>query len=141
MFLRIDPKTGSPIYLQIIEQVKYQTVSGRLQVGDRLPTVRDLAVMLRVNPNTVAKAYRELEREGILEGRPGQGSFISGRGAGLSQARCFEMISRLMERPVVEAYHLKLDRRDVEEIFQSKLSDIYADREKWSDSQKEGKGE
>ena len=74
--LEIDHKKGLPIYLQIVEQVKHQIAIKSLMVGDRLPTVRALAVMLEINPNTVAKAYTELERTGILKTRQGSGTFV-----------------------------------------------------------------
>jgi len=74
--LEIDHKKGLPIYLQIVEQVKHQIAIKSLEVGDQLPTVRAMAVMLEVNPNTVAKAYTELERTGILKTRQGSGTFV-----------------------------------------------------------------
>ena len=74
--LEIDHKKGLPIYLQIVEQVKHQIAIKSLIVGDQLPTVRAMAVMLEVNPNTVAKAYTELERTGILKTRQGSGTFV-----------------------------------------------------------------
>ena len=74
--LEIDHKKGLPIYLQIIEQIKHHIAAGRLSVGDQLPTVRSLAISLEVNPNTVAKAYTEMERTGILETRQGIGTFV-----------------------------------------------------------------
>ncbi len=125
MFLKIDPKSGTPVYLQIIEQIKSQIASGRLRIGDRLPTVRDLAVDLRVNPNTVSKAYRELERDNVLEGRPGIGSFVSGKVSGLVLKRKEEEVRRHMERAVVEAYHLQLQRRQITGIFTETLDGIY----------------
>lgn len=74
--LEIDHKKGLPIYLQIVEQVKHQIAIKSLTVGDQLSTVRAMAVMLEVNPNTVAKAYTELERTGILKTRQGSGTFV-----------------------------------------------------------------
>lgn len=72
----LDPKTGSPFYRQIIDQIKYGIASGQLKVGEQLPTVRSLAVDLKVNLNTVAKAYKELEIQRILETQQGSGTFI-----------------------------------------------------------------
>jgi len=74
--LAIDHRSGVPFYRQIIEQVKYAVSRGRLAVGDRLPTVRQLAVDLSINPNTVVRAYRQLEIEGVLETQQGSGTFI-----------------------------------------------------------------
>ncbi|MBN1880252.1 GntR family transcriptional regulator [bacterium] len=127
MFLKIDPRSSIPIYSQIIDQVKLQAASGRLRLGDRIPTVRELATELRINPNTVAKAYRDLEREGILEGKPGQGSFIACKDSGLNAETKMRMISRAMESPLVQAYHLQLAQDSVRTVFDAKLHEIYQD--------------
>jgi GntR family transcriptional regulator len=73
----LDPKTGAPFYRQIIDQIKFGIASGKLTVGEQLPTVRSLAVELKVNLNTVAKAYKELEIKNILETHQGTGTFIN----------------------------------------------------------------
>ena len=75
--LRLDLHSGVPVYRQIIDQVRGGIASGSLSVGDQLPTVRQLAVDLSINPNTVARAYRELELGGVLETHQGTGTFIS----------------------------------------------------------------
>lgn len=74
---KLDPKTGTPFYRQIIDQIKFGIASGKLKIGEQLPTVRSLAVDLKVNLNTVAKAYKELEIQNILETQQGTGTFIS----------------------------------------------------------------
>lgn len=74
---KLDPKAGSPFYRQIIDQIKFGIASGNLKIGEQLPTVRALAVDLKVNLNTVAKAYKELEIQDILETQQGTGTFIS----------------------------------------------------------------
>jgi GntR family transcriptional regulator len=79
--LTVDPRSGVPIYLQVIEQIKRSVAIGILQAGEQLPTVKQLALDLTINPNTVAKAYRELERDGVIETAPGRGSFVRGNGA------------------------------------------------------------
>src|SRR6266567_540163 len=78
MLLRPNPSSGVPIYLQLMEQVKHAIETGALRPGEQLPGIRPLAEELVINPNTVAKAYRELEHEGILELRHGAGAFVSG---------------------------------------------------------------
>jgi len=75
----IDTKSGVPLYRQIIEQVKFAIAGGTLSTGDQLPTVRQLAVDLSINPNTVIRAYRELEIEGVLETHQGSGTFVGSR--------------------------------------------------------------
>src|SRR5437763_374029 len=74
---RLDGSSGVPPYLQLVHQVRQALLLGYLQEGDRLPTVKDVAAGLVINPNTVVKAYRQLEHEGIAGGRPGQGTFIT----------------------------------------------------------------
>jgi GntR family transcriptional regulator len=78
--LTVDPRSGVPIYLQVIEQVKRSVAVGVLEAGEQLPTVKQLALDLTINPNTVAKAYRELERDGVIETSPGRGSFVKANG-------------------------------------------------------------
>ena len=73
---RLDPKSGVPFYRQIIDQIRYGIASGRLEVGEQLPTVRALAVKLKVNLNTVSKSYKELEIQNVIETQQGTGSFI-----------------------------------------------------------------
>ncbi len=77
MILRLNQSSGIPLYLQLMEQVKHAVETGALRAGDQLPTIRKMAEDLVMNPNTVARAYRELEHEGIIELRHGSGAFIS----------------------------------------------------------------
>ena len=79
MLFRVNPSLGTPIYLQLMEQVRHAIETGALRPGDQLPGIRPLAEELVINPNTVAKAYRELEHEGVLELRHGSGAFVSAR--------------------------------------------------------------
>lgn len=75
---RLDPASGVPTYLQLVHQVEHALRLGYLERGDRLPKVREVVAALAINPNTVLKAYRELEAKGLTSGRPGQGTFIDG---------------------------------------------------------------
>src|SRR4029078_6472682 len=75
--LRIQTGSGVPVYLQIVHQVKHALLLGLLQPGDQMRTIRDVVASLAINPNTVMKAYRELEMEGLIGGRPGQGTFVT----------------------------------------------------------------
>lgn len=77
MEFHLDQRSGLPMYLQLVQQVKDGLRLGLLDVGDQLPTVREVVAELAINPNTVAKAYRELEREGLVDARPGRGTFVS----------------------------------------------------------------
>jgi GntR family transcriptional regulator len=78
---RLDGSSGVPPYLQLVQQVRQSLLLGYLRSGDQLPTVKEVAVDLAINPNTVVKAYRQLEHEGLTAGRPGQGTFITGTAA------------------------------------------------------------
>ena len=89
MLFRTNPASGVPIYLQLMEQVKHAVETGALRPGEQLPGIRPLAEELVINPNTVAKAYRELEHEGVIELRHGAGAFVSG------QARAQKTTDRL----------------------------------------------
>ena len=80
--LRLDPKSGVPPYLQIAQQIRQALVAGVLVPGDQLPTVKEVVSRLAINPNTVFKGYRELEREGLVQGRPGAGTFVLRRPPG-----------------------------------------------------------
>src|SRR6516162_1196678 len=83
---RLDGSPGVPPYLQLVHQVRQSLLLGYLRAGDQLPTVKEVAVDLAINPNTVVKAYRQLEHEGLVAGRPGQGTFITGTLASPSAA-------------------------------------------------------
>jgi len=78
MVFRLDPGSGVPTYLQLVQQVEHAIRLGYLSQGDRLPTVKEVVGSLAINPNTVLKAYRELEHKGLASGRPGQGTFVQG---------------------------------------------------------------
>jgi len=100
--ITIDQKSGVPFYRQIIDQIQFAIASGRLGPGDRLPTVRQLAVDLKVNPNTVARAYQELEIRGVVDTQMGTGTFISNTKVEISDVErrrkldqiCTELLSR-----------------------------------------------
>jgi GntR family transcriptional regulator len=94
---RLDGSSGVPPYLQLVQQVRQSLLLGYLRSGDRLPTVKEVAGDLAINPNTVVKAYRQLEHEGLAAGRPGQGTFITGTLEPAS-ARVSEALRRSLER-------------------------------------------
>jgi len=94
--IAIDNKSGVPFYRQIIEQVKFGVARGDLGPGDRLPTVRQLAVDLSINPNTVIRAYRELEIEGALDTQQGSGTFVSDRQPDVDQIERQRMLDQIL---------------------------------------------
>ncbi len=77
MLFKIDLQSGQPVYAQLMEQLKHAIATGRLRPGDRLPSLRELSVELRINRNTIARAYADLEKEGVIVNRQGQGSFVA----------------------------------------------------------------
>ena len=96
MDIQIDSKSGVPFYRQIIEQVKYAIARGHLEPGDQLPTVRRLAVELSVNPNTVVRAYRELEIEHMLDTQQGSGTFVSNTRPEIDQLERQRMLDQIL---------------------------------------------
>jgi len=107
----IDTKSGVPFYRQIIEQVKFAIARGDLGPGDRLPTVRQLAVDLSINPNTVIRAYRELEIEGILDTHQGSGTFVGDRPPDVGRIERQRMLDQILTEMLARAlsYGFTLD--------------------------------
>ena len=110
MLLHIDFKTGKPPYLQLVDQVRYAAASGGLRVGETLPSVRQLAEELRVNRNTVAKAYAELESQGVIETVPGKGCFLKNGNTPFTKSVRQKLLLKEIDEAVVTAHHLQVDR-------------------------------
>jgi GntR family transcriptional regulator len=118
----VDPRSGVPVYLQLIEQVKRLVAVGGLVAGEQLPTVRQLAVDLTVNSNTVARAYRDLEREGVIETTPGRGSFVRANGVVTDVRRNLSDVARTtLEHAVREGRTLGLDAQELRSLFDEVL--------------------
>jgi len=117
MQFRIDNASERPVYLQIIDQVKRDIALGRLAKEERLPTVRQLAQQLAINPNTIAKAYRQLEQEGIIVTKPGAGAFVARMDSHLSKAVRKRIICGQLERVVVDAFHMQVERAVLADWF------------------------
>jgi GntR family transcriptional regulator len=109
MQIRIDNASDRPVYQQIIDQVKRDIALGRLGKDEKLPTVRQLAGQLAINPNTIAKAYQQMEREGIITTRPGSGAFVANLDSDLSSSVKKKLISEDLERAAVDAFHMQID--------------------------------
>ena len=124
MLFRPNPSSGVPIYLQLMEQVKHAIETGALRAGEQLPGMRPLAEELVINPNTVAKAYRELEHEGVVELRHGAGAFITGQARAkkatdkvrAGQAIVAEAIEKLRSRGVTE--------EEIRRLFEAELAGL-----------------
>jgi len=120
--LTIDSRSGVPIYLQIIEQVKRSVALGVLAPGEQLPTVKQLALDLTVNPNTVARAYRDLERAEVIETAPGRGSFVRGNGtAETARAAASDLTAIAIDQAVREAKSIGLSGLQVRSHFHAAL--------------------
>ena len=113
----INNASGRPVYQQIIGQIKRDIALGRLTKDEKLPTVRQLAAQLAINPNTIAKAYRQLEQESIIVTKPGAGAFVANLDSNLSRAVRKKLVSEELERIAVEAFHMQIDRQTLLEWF------------------------
>jgi GntR family transcriptional regulator len=127
----IDPRSGVPIYLQLTDQIKRAVAVGALTAGERLPTVKALAVQLTLNPNTVAKVYRDLERAGIIETSPGRGSFVTGNGT-LDKTRVIasEVAERAVREAVREVRALGVPREELRQIVDAEIDRWFSEGDK-----------
>lgn len=124
MLFEIDPRSPTPVYRQIIDQVRYAVASGRLREGDRLDPIRDVAVQARVNRNTVARAYAELEREGFIRTRAGQGSFVCLDRPFVSRRRARQILTESFDALLVQARELQFTEPELREL----LTSLFAER-------------
>jgi len=114
MFLvELNFKSGKPAYLQIVEQVKYAGAMGALREGDQLPSIRALAERLRLNRNTVAKAYAELEHEGVVRTERGRGVFFASGNSPFGPKARREILNDAVDAVVVQAHHFKVSREEL----------------------------
>lgn len=129
MVIRINYKSGKPVYLQIVEQIKYAAASGNLKPGDAVPGIRPLAEKLRVNRNTVAKAYQELEREGVVETRAGKGCFISDNQSPLKKSFRQGVLNDALDAAIVQAHHFQIDDEELIELFRKRLKEFRKEKD------------
>jgi GntR family transcriptional regulator len=117
MQFRIDNTSDRPVYQQIVDQVKRDIALGRLVKDEKLPTVRHLAKQLAINPNTIARAYRQLEQEGIIVTKPGAGAFVTNLDSNLSRSVRKKIVSDELQQIAIEAFHMQIDRQTLLELF------------------------
>ncbi|MDQ2872786.1 MAG: GntR family transcriptional regulator [Candidatus Eremiobacteraeota bacterium] len=119
----VDPRSGVPLYLQLIEQVKRSVALGVLASGEQLPTVKQLAIDLTINPNTVGRAYRDLERDGVIETAPGRGSFVRENGSAQtqSQAAASAVAKDALAQAVRDSKSVGLTREQTRVLFSAAL--------------------
>ena len=123
MILHVNFKSGVPVYLQIVQQVKSAAAAGSIRPGEGLPSIRVLAEELRINRNTVARAYAELETEGIVENRQGAGCFLVAQGASpLRHAVRAERLAGELDAVIVQAHHLQIPDAELVALLQERLA-------------------
>nr|MDH3164468.1 GntR family transcriptional regulator [Bacillus licheniformis] len=113
--IQIDPRSSTPIYEQIIQQMKELCLKGIIKPGDKLPSVRELATIIIANPNTVSKAYKELEREGIIETLRGRGTYISENAKVTLDEGKIAMIKEQLKRLIIDAHYAGIDTKKAQE--------------------------
>ncbi|MEK6257998.1 MAG: GntR family transcriptional regulator [Planctomycetota bacterium] len=128
MQIHISISDGVPIYLQIVNQVKFLVASGRLAAGEELPPIRGLAEQLLINPNTVARAYRDLEAAGIVEKRRTAGTYVSDQGSPLARRERVKILTERIDALLAEARHMDVSIEDVFKFIQQRHAAMLASR-------------
>ncbi|OGL49765.1 MAG: hypothetical protein A2161_00390 [Candidatus Schekmanbacteria bacterium RBG_13_48_7] len=122
MFINIDTSSGIPIYLQIMNGIKYAIAMGSLKPGDQVPSVRELSAQLRINPNTVLKAVRELEHQDILTIKRGLGAFVTNAESSITEKEREKIIRELLSKAISQSIHFKISDKKMHQIFEDELS-------------------
>jgi GntR family transcriptional regulator len=121
MLLQIDFKSGKPVYLQLVDQIRNAAASGGIRAGEPLPSIRPLAEELRVNRNTIAKAYTELESQGVIETIPGKGCFLKEVNSLLTKSARHELLTQEIDQAVVAAHHLQVNETEFLALVKKRL--------------------
>src|ERR1043166_6535407 len=124
LLLRPNPTTGVPIYLQLMEQVKHAVATGALRSGDQLPGIRPLAEELVINPNSVAKAYRECENEGVIELRHGAGAFIAGTARPKKMTETMRAGQALVAAAIEKLRARGVTDEEIRRLFEAELAGV-----------------
>jgi GntR family transcriptional regulator len=136
MLLQINYKSGKPVYLQVVDQIKAAAASGSLKPGEALPCIRPLAEELRVNRNTIAKAYSELESTGVIETQPGKGCFLKENHSPLRKEIRRKMLIEEIDQAIVQAHHLQVPDDEFLDLVHERMARI-GDKRRSSQSSKE----
>jgi len=128
MRFQISFSSGTPVYLQLVDQVKAAVASGALRAGEALPSIRPLAEELRLNRNTVAKAYSELENQGVIETSAGKGCFVKEAGTPLRKVARLELLAQDIDRAVTQAHHLMVSKSEFLALAEERLDAFEAQR-------------
>jgi len=129
MRIHLSTRDGVPVYMQIINQIKHLVASGRLTTGAELPPIRALAEQLLINPNTVARAYRELEAAGIVVSRRGAGTHVSDQGSPLARKERMRILSDRIDGLITEAQQLDVDIEQVVELVRKRHDNMKSGQE------------
>ena len=121
MLLQINFKSGKPVYLQVVDQIKAAAASGTVQTGEPLPSIRPLAEELRVNRNTIAKAYTELESQGVIETIPGKGCFLKANHSPFRKDVRRKLLIEEIDQAIVQAHHLQVPRPEFLELARDRF--------------------
>jgi len=124
MMLQVNFKSGKPVYLQVVDQIKSAAASGALQAGEPLPSIRPLAEELRVNRNTIAKAYTELESQGVIETLPGKGCFLKENNSPLKKDIRRKLLIEEIDQAIVQAHHLQVPRGEFIELVRERFDTL-----------------
>jgi GntR family transcriptional regulator len=128
MQFQINFKSGKPVYLQLVDQVKTAAASGGVQAGEPLPSIRPLAEELRVNRNTIAKAYAELERQGVIETLAGKGCFVRASSAPFRKDVRLKLLTTEIDDAVTQAHHLQVGRSEFLKLAEERFDRFEAQR-------------
>ncbi len=124
LHFQIDPHSGIPVYRQLMDQIKYYAASGALQPGNQLPSIRELAKALSVNPTTIVKAYSELEHEGVIVSKHGKGMFVTGQANDMTDTAIHDVLHRLARQLAVEAAQMGATREQVKTIVEEEINQV-----------------
>jgi GntR family transcriptional regulator len=124
VILHVSSSSGIPLYLQVESQLKHAIAAGALKPDELLPSVRKLAAELRINPNTVARAYQNLERDGVIRTVPGGGTYVADNVPGLLKSEKFKRLRPFAIQVAVEGSHLRLTHEEIMKLVQETLEEL-----------------
>jgi GntR family transcriptional regulator len=129
MLIQLNFKSGKPVYLQVVDQIKAAAASGVLRAGEALPSIRPLAEELRINRNTVSKAYAELENQGVIETLAGKGCFVAENNSPFKKQVRDKMLAEEIDGAIVQAHHLQVDETEFLALVRERL-ELFQQRNK-----------
>ncbi|HNQ87885.1 MAG TPA: GntR family transcriptional regulator [Verrucomicrobiota bacterium] len=135
MLIQLNFKSGVPVYLQVVDQIKLAAASGALHVGEPLPSIRPLAEQLRVNRNTIAKAYAELESQGVIETLAGKGCFLKENCSPYRKEIRRGLLAEAVDAAVVQAHHLQVAKREFLQLAEDRF-DVFEQKRIESEKKK-----